>query len=112
MESLLSVRGLTKSFKGNQVLCGIGFDVIPGEVLCILGPNGAGKSTTINILTTTLAADKGEIRFGGKPITGNLRAYKQQLGIVPQDIAPVVVGRPVYVIYLSNGNSIAKTLYI
>lgn len=59
-------------------------DVIPGEVLCILGPNGAGKSTTINILTATLAADKGEIRFGGKPITGNLRAYKQQLGIVPQ----------------------------
>lgn len=66
MESLLFVRGLTKSFKGNQVLCGIGFDVIPGEVLCILGPNGAGKSTTINILTATLAADKGEIRFGGE----------------------------------------------
>ena len=84
MESLLFVRGLTKSFKGNQVLCGIGFDVIPGEVLCILGPNGAGKSTTINILTATLAADKGESRFGGTPITGNLRAYKQQLGIVPQ----------------------------
>jgi ABC-2 type transport system ATP-binding protein len=87
MEPLLSVRGLTKSFKKNRVLCGINFDVMPGEVLCILGPNGAGKSTTINILTSALSADKGEINFKGKSIAGGLRTYKQQLGIVPQDIA-------------------------
>ena len=87
MEPLLSVRGLTKSFKKNRVLCGINFDVMPGEVLCILGPNGAGKSTTINILTSALSANRGEISFKGEPISDDLRTYKQQLGIVPQDIA-------------------------
>lgn len=88
MESLLSVRGLTKSFKGNQVLCGIGFDVIPGEVLCILGPNGAGKSTTINILTATLAADKGEIRLGGSPSRATCAPTSSSSGSFPKTSPP------------------------
>lgn len=87
MENILTVRNLTKSFKDKQVLRSLSFDVRRGEVLCILGPNGAGKSTTINILTAALAGDSGEISFKGVPIGKHLRAYKQALGIVPQDIA-------------------------
>lgn len=87
MENLLTTKNLTKSFKENKVLKGINFDVHKGEVLCILGPNGAGKSTTINILTATLGSDGGEIYFKGKKIGHRLRAYKQAMGIVPQDIA-------------------------
>lgn len=87
MENLMSVKNLSKSFKENQVLKGISFDVHVGEILCILGPNGAGKSTTINILTAALGSDGGEIRFKGKPIGQHLKAYKQSLGIVPQDLA-------------------------
>lgn len=87
MENLLTVRNLTKSFKENTVLKGISFEVRRGEVLCILGPNGAGKSTTINILTAALKSDGGEIRFKDRKIGGQLTAYKQAMGIVPQDIA-------------------------
>ncbi len=87
MENLLEVRNLTKNFKENKVLKGISFEVHRGEVLCILGPNGAGKSTTINILTAALGSDSGEIKFKGKQIGRKLRAYKQCMGIVPQDIA-------------------------
>lgn len=88
MDTLLSVKNLEKSFQKNKVLKGLSFQVYRGEILCILGPNGAGKSTTINILTAALRSDGGEIRFQGKPIGGRrLRAYKQSLGIVPQDIA-------------------------
>lgn len=93
MENLMAVQTLTKSFKENQVLKGITFDVKRREVLCILGPNGAGKSTTINILTTALGSDGGEIRFKGTKIGRALsarkqtRAFKQSLGIVPQDVA-------------------------
>lgn len=87
LENLLTVRNLSKSFKDNPVLRDIGFEVRRGEVLCILGPNGAGKSTTINILTAALKSDGGEILFKGKKIGGRLTAYKQSLGIVPQDIA-------------------------
>lgn len=87
MENLMTVRNLSKSFKEHRVLDGISFDVRRGEILCILGPNGAGKSTTINILTAALGSDGGEIRFEGKKIGRRLRAYKQSLGIVPQEIA-------------------------
>lgn len=87
LENLLEVKNLTKSFQGNNVLKGISFEVRRGEVLCILGPNGAGKSTTINILTVALGSDGGEIVYKGKKIGRKLRAYKQSMGIVPQDIA-------------------------
>ena len=87
MEHLIQVEHLTKKFQGHEVLKGVSFDVYPGEVLCILGPNGAGKTTTINILTAALKSDGGTILFQGSPIGKQLRAYKQLLGIVPQEIA-------------------------
>lgn len=87
MDNLMTVSQLKKSFKENNVLKGISFEVHRGEVLCILGPNGAGKSTTINILTAALGSDSGEICFKGMKIGKQLRAYKQSIGIVPQDIA-------------------------
>lgn len=88
MEKILEVNGLTKSFKENRVLDSISFYVEKGEVLCLLGPNGAGKSTTINILLGLLGRDSGTIFYNGNPIDhNNLSAYKQKLGVVPQDLA-------------------------
>ena len=87
MENILTVRNLTKDFKENKVLKGINFEVGKGEILCFLGPNGAGKTTTINILTAALKSDGGEVLYKGGKISKQLRAYKQQLGVVPQEIA-------------------------
>lgn len=87
MTKLLEVKQLTKSFKEKEVLKGISFAVEQGEILCFLGPNGAGKSTTINILTAGLQKDQGEIYYEGQQIENRLKSYKQQLGVVPQEIA-------------------------
>jgi len=87
MEKLLEVTHLSKKFKDTSVLNDISFDVLRGEILCFLGPNGAGKSTTIHILTAALKKDEGNILFRQKPITQHLSAYKQCLGIVPQELA-------------------------
>ena len=46
----LSVRGISKSFSGNQVLSGIDLDIYPGELVALLGENGAGKSTFSSIV--------------------------------------------------------------
>nr|WP_243156488.1 ATP-binding cassette domain-containing protein [Clostridium sp. C8-1-8] len=40
-------------------------------MLGLLGPNGAGKSTTINILSTILKHDSGEVKFFGEEIDRN-----------------------------------------
>ncbi|VEH37886.1 Doxorubicin resistance ATP-binding protein DrrA [Fusobacterium varium] len=39
-----------------------------GEIFSLLGPNGAGKSTLINILTTYLDYNSGEIKISGKDL--------------------------------------------
>lgn len=87
MLEVISVKNLEKSYKAHKVIKGISFSVYVGEVLCFLGPNGAGKSTTINILTGALGYESGEITYRGRVVKNGDRAFKQQLGIVPQDIA-------------------------
>ncbi len=68
-ESLLQVRGLTKSFGGAQALKGVDFDVLAGEVHCVLGQNGAGKSTLIKTLSGAHQPDEGEFVWQGQLVT-------------------------------------------
>ena len=70
MTTLLSVRGLRKSFGGVEAVAGIDFDVKAGELLALIGPNGAGKSTCFNMLNGQLRPDAGLILLDGRPIAG------------------------------------------
>ncbi|MGL5414861.1 MAG: ABC transporter ATP-binding protein [Clostridium sp.] len=84
---ILEVNNLKKTYGEKVAVKDVSFYVEKGEILGFLGPNGAGKSTTINILSTTLKRDSGEIKFKGKDIYRSGRAYKKALGIVPQRLA-------------------------
>lgn len=68
--TLLSVRDLTKSFGGNEVVRGVCFDVAPGEIVALIGPNGAGKSTCFNMLNGQLRPDRGQVLLDGTDIAG------------------------------------------
>ena len=59
------------------------FDIEQSEFLCLVGPSGCGKSTLLNIIAGFLAPTGGEIRIGGKPVTGR----GMDRGIVFQDFA-------------------------
>lgn len=43
METVLSVKNISKQFGKNTVVDQVSFDVRKGEILGVLGPNGAGK---------------------------------------------------------------------
>ena len=87
MENLLEVKKLSKTYKnGRKALDNLNFHVTKGEILGFLGPNGAGKSTTINILSTLLRSDEGEIIFFNDENL-SIKDVKKQLGIVPQELA-------------------------
>ncbi len=55
----LQVRGLRKSFGGQEVLKGIDLDVRPGEIFVIMGPSGSGKSVLLKHLIGLEAPDAG-----------------------------------------------------
>lgn len=61
----ISVKGLKKSFKDKEVLKGVDFEVQRGEIFALLGSNGAGKTTTVNILSTLMKQDSGEVSICG-----------------------------------------------
>ncbi|WP_042149667.1 ABC transporter ATP-binding protein [Paucisalibacillus sp. EB02] len=61
----ISVKGLKKSFKDKRVLKGVDFEVQHGEIFALLGSNGAGKTTAVNILSTLLKPDGGEVGICG-----------------------------------------------
>src|SRR6267154_952519 len=59
------------------------FDLEQSEFLCIVGPSGCGKSSLLNIIAGFLTPTGGEIRVGGKPVSG----HGLDRGVVFQDFA-------------------------
>ena len=64
----VQVRGLRKSFDGQEVLQGLDFDVQPGEIFVIMGPSGSGKTVLLKHLIGLEEPDAGEILIEGQPI--------------------------------------------
>ncbi len=62
------VRGLRKSFDGQEVLHGLDFDVRPGDVFVIMGPSGSGKTVLLKHLIGLEEPDAGEILIEGQSI--------------------------------------------
>jgi len=70
MSSLLSVRGVTKRFRGLLAVDNVSLEIATGEIFAVIGPNGAGKTTLFNIIAGVYRPDAGEIVFAGAPIDG------------------------------------------
>jgi len=51
------------------VLCDVGLELRPGELVALIGANGAGKSTLLGALSGLVRVFQGSIRFGGRLIT-------------------------------------------
>ncbi|MGO8765826.1 MAG: ABC transporter ATP-binding protein [Limisphaerales bacterium] len=80
----LQVRGLRKSFDGQEVLKGIDFDVKPGEIFVIMGPSGSGKSVLLKHLIGLEAPDVGEILIDGDAVQSEEIASKYRTAMVFQ----------------------------
>jgi lipooligosaccharide transport system ATP-binding protein len=82
--SVLSVRGLRKSYGAQEVVSGVDLDVAPGECFGLLGPNGAGKTTTLKLCLGLTDPDAGEIALLGEPVPRRAREARKRVGVVPQ----------------------------
>jgi ABC-2 type transport system ATP-binding protein len=82
--SAIAVAGLRKSFGDKVVLDGIDLEVAQGTVFALLGPNGAGKTTMVQILSTLIGADAGEVAVGGHDLAQEPDAVREVIGVTGQ----------------------------
>jgi ABC-2 type transport system ATP-binding protein len=80
----ISVTGLRKSYGDQVVLNGIDLAVPEGTIFSLLGPNGAGKTTVVQILSTLINADGGEIRVAGHDLATEPDAVRAAIGVTGQ----------------------------
>ena len=86
MAAIIMVKNLEHSFGNFKAVDTISFTVEQGEIFSFLGPNGAGKSTTINVLTTLLPLQKGEVRVAGYDVVTDPSSVRRSIGIVFQEV--------------------------
>jgi ABC-2 type transport system ATP-binding protein len=80
----ITATGLRKSYGDKLVLSGIDLTVPEGTVFALLGPNGAGKTTAVNILSTLIGANGGEIRVAGRDVAREPDAVRDAIGVTGQ----------------------------
>src|SRR5262245_29128757 len=80
-QSLVTMKGIAKSFPGVVALEVVDFSLRKGEIHALMCENGAGKSTLIKILTGVDHPDEGTIELEGKPVQVRSPQHSQELGI-------------------------------
>ncbi len=86
--AFFEVRDLSKAFRGLRAVDGVSFDVEQGAIAAMIGPNGAGKTTCFNVIAGVFEPDRGEVRLGGRDITG----------LRPHEICRAGIGRTFQVV--------------
>ena len=82
--SAVAATGLRKSFGDRVVLDGIDLSVAEGTIFALLGPNGAGKTTAVQILSTLIGFDGGQVRVAGHDISRDPDAVRDVIGVTGQ----------------------------
>ncbi len=77
MKEVLSIRGLSKSYKSVIAIQDLDLEIMEGQAYGILGPNGSGKTTTLSIVMGIIRQQGGDFRwFGESPDS----RHRQRIG--------------------------------
>ena len=99
-KSLLSIRGLGKSYGSLSVLKGIDLEIGAGELVSLVGPNGAGKTTLMRCLSDGTEKVEGQVDVIGTNIAGR----------APERIVALGVGRKFQVASIFDSMTIGECL--
>ena len=81
MSTILSLKGISKFYKGVKAVQDVSIDIRQGHITSIVGPNGAGKSSIFNVITGYVQPTHGSVVFAGTDITGKPTCEIAALGI-------------------------------
>ncbi|HEX2315219.1 MAG TPA: ATP-binding cassette domain-containing protein [Thermomonospora sp.] len=83
-EPAIAATGLRKSYGDKLVLDGVDLTVPEGTIFSLLGPNGAGKTTMVQILSTLIGHDGGDVRVAGHDLVREADAVRAAIGVTGQ----------------------------
>ncbi|KQM65437.1 MULTISPECIES: ABC transporter ATP-binding protein [unclassified Sphingomonas] len=87
METILSIRGIAKTYtSGTVALQPTDLDIAKGEIFALLGPNGAGKTTLISIICGIVTPSAGTVTAAGFDTVSDYRETRTRIGLVPQEL--------------------------
>jgi lipopolysaccharide export system ATP-binding protein len=106
----LAIEGLSKSYRGRQVVDQVNLEIRPAEVVGLLGPNGAGKTTIFYCILGLVAPDSGRVVLDGADITSLPMYQRARRGIsfLPQEASifrkMTVAGNLIAILETLNGS--------
>jgi ABC-2 type transport system ATP-binding protein len=83
-KAAIAAVGLRKSYGDTLALDGIDLEVAEGTIFALLGPNGAGKTTAVQILSSLVSPDGGEVRVAGHDLAREPDAVRSAIGVTGQ----------------------------
>ena len=84
----LEFQGVSHRYGRDQVLDGITFTAMPGEITCLLGASGSGKTTLLRLAAGLDNIQAGEIRLDGESLSrpgSNVPPERRPIGLVFQE---------------------------
>ncbi|MBK9320253.1 MAG: ABC transporter ATP-binding protein [Bacteroidetes bacterium] len=111
MESVISIKDLSKSFGENKAVDHLELEVFKGDVFGFLGPNGAGKSTTIRMLLTLIEPDAGTIKIFNSDLKTERKNILRRIGCIvekPDFYTFLSAAKNLEVLSMYNGIAITK----
>jgi len=109
-DTVLELRGITKSFPGVAALKAVDLSVRRNEILGLVGENGAGKSTLMKVMIGFYRADSGHYILRGKEVSlnGADDAIRAGVGMVFQEGCMIPNLSVVDNLFLANERSFVR----
>src|SRR5205085_7764597 len=85
-DALLELTNVETAYGRSQVLFGVSFEIVAGQMVTLMGRNGMGKTTTVRSIMGLTPAHSGSIRFAGDEIVSlaPYRIAQRGIGLVPE----------------------------
>ena len=91
-ESIISIRGIQKSYGNHQVLHDVSLDIHKGDIFGLIGRNGAGKTTLFKVILGLSDFEQGTLEIAGN--SQDLSAGRKKIGfLIGSNFLPYMTGR-------------------